>query len=312
MAPIEKIPAACYTIPMSVNNPHDRIFKEIESIRENAADFIAGTFPDDLKKNLDLSTLELDNTSYLSEDLQESFSDIVYTCRYCGTTEITISLLFEHKSSPAPHPHLQLLRYMLRIWENHLKNNLPLQVVVPVIFYHGTDQWIVKPLSEYFPGIEPVLMRFVPEFAYLLTDLARYEDQDIREKLFKREANRILMLLMKHVFNEQWFAEHLTDVFTPGRDFFEQADGERFLISILVYLFNTTELKSDSIIEKLSEISYKGGEIAMTTAMKLKEEGIKEGKIEDARRMLEEGLAVDLIVKCTGLPREEIEKLGKN
>ena len=38
-------------------------------------------------------------------------------------------------------------------------------------------------------------------------------------------------------------------------------------------------------------------------------EGRMEGKIETAVRMLEEGLSVELIVKVTGLPDQDIEKL---
>ena len=48
-----------------------------------------------------------------------------------------------------------------------------------------------------------------------------------------------------------------------------------------------------------------------------KKEGIKEGekkgrqeeKIEMAKKSLEEGLSIELIVKLTGLSKEEIEKL---
>ena len=55
----------------------------------------------------------------------------------------------------------------------------------------------------------------------------------------------------------------------------------------------------------------------MTTAERLRkegreegrEEGQKEAKLENARRMLEEGLDVKLIRKITGLSRDEVEKL---
>jgi predicted transposase/invertase (TIGR01784 family) len=47
----------------------------------------------------------------------------------------------------------------------------------------------------------------------------------------------------------------------------------------------------------------------MTTAEKLMKQGEKKAKTEDARKMLEEGLAVELIVKVTGLSRDEVEKL---
>jgi predicted transposase/invertase (TIGR01784 family) len=42
-----------------------------------------------------------------------------------------------------------------------------------------------------------------------------------------------------------------------------------------------------------------------------KEEGKKEGKLEVAKELLINGVSVDIVVKSTGFPREEIEKLAK-
>ncbi len=46
---------------MEVNNPHDKVFREIESIKENVIDLIEGTFPEELLKRLDLDSLKLVN-----------------------------------------------------------------------------------------------------------------------------------------------------------------------------------------------------------------------------------------------------------
>ena len=96
---------------MDVFNPHDKFFKETFSIKENVVDFLSGTFPREILKKLDLSTLAQDNNSYIDEELKEHFSDIVYTC-FCKGKELRIALLFEHKSYVAPYPHIQLLRYL--------------------------------------------------------------------------------------------------------------------------------------------------------------------------------------------------------
>jgi predicted transposase/invertase (TIGR01784 family) len=58
-------------------------------------------------------------------------------------------------------------------------------------------------------------------------------------------------------------------------------------------------------------------EALMTTAEKLRKqgkqegklEGKREGKLESARKMIEEGLDENLIIKITGLSREEVEAL---
>ena len=58
---------------MEIFNPHDKFFKETFSIRENVIDFLTGTFPPEIFKKLDLSTLTRDNSSYIDEELKEHF-----------------------------------------------------------------------------------------------------------------------------------------------------------------------------------------------------------------------------------------------
>jgi predicted transposase/invertase (TIGR01784 family) len=118
---------------VSVPNPHDVFFKEVFSDKDNAVDFIKGVFPEELKEKLDLSTLALDNNSYVDEELKETFSDIVYNCLYQGQKYIKITLLFEHKSYVPDYPHLQLLKYMLNIWMTQEKQKEELTHIVPVI-----------------------------------------------------------------------------------------------------------------------------------------------------------------------------------
>ena len=100
---------------MEITNPHDKFFKETFSVQGNVIDFLQGTFPKEIFDKLDLSALTLDSNTYIDEELKEHFSDIVYSC-VCKNTELKIALLFEHKSYPVAYPHLQLLKYLLKIW----------------------------------------------------------------------------------------------------------------------------------------------------------------------------------------------------
>jgi predicted transposase/invertase (TIGR01784 family) len=44
-------------------------------------------------------------------------------------------------------------------------------------------------------------------------------------------------------------------------------------------------------------------------ADEIKQSGIEEGKLEDARNMLAKGIAPELVVEITGLPEERIQGL---
>jgi hypothetical protein len=51
--------------------------------------------------------------------------------------------LFEHKSFPYRFTALQLLKYMVGVWELHLKQ-FPGQIlptIIPLVIYHGIGPW---------------------------------------------------------------------------------------------------------------------------------------------------------------------------
>ncbi|KAA3636721.1 MAG: hypothetical protein DWQ02_07835, partial [Bacteroidetes bacterium] len=92
-------------------SPHDEFFKAVFSRKDIAFDFIREFLPKPLWEQLDLSKLTIANTSYVDIQLREFFSDIVYTCPSIDS-EVVITFLWEHKSSPPKYPTLQLNRYM--------------------------------------------------------------------------------------------------------------------------------------------------------------------------------------------------------
>jgi predicted transposase/invertase (TIGR01784 family) len=290
---------------VSITNPHDLFFKEVESRRENVIDLIQGTCPPDLVNNLDFSTLSPDKTSYTTEELKEYFSDLVYNCQYRGKYPIKVSLLFEHKSYKPAYPHIQVLRYMLNIWDTQIKKQQSLTPVIPVVFYHGKEKWDMRPFPDYFKGLDAFLEQYIPSFHMVLTDTSRYPDNEIRDTLFAREANKILFLLMKYIFNTGYLKDHLKDILETGREFLKSREGLEFFKSILVYLFTTTEFTVDYIVNIADTISKEGGELAMTTAMKLKEEG----KIEGILGLYEAGVKINVIARGMKMSVEEVKKI---
>lgn len=285
---------------MEIFNPHDKFFKETFSIRENVIDFLKGTFPPEIFKKLDLSTLTRDNNSYIDEELKEHFSDIVYTCS-CKDTELRISLLFEHKSYSGTCPHLQLLKYLLKIWEANMKQTERLIPVIPVILYHGKEPWKVRRFSDYFGGTDEIFCRFVPEFEYLLTDLSKYSNEEIKQEIFQKVSLEIALLIMRNILNEKELEKNLKDFLEIGRQYFEEEEGLKFLESVIRYLYSSTEIEVGKVVNIIKEISEKGGEMGTTTAAKLIEkgkiEGKLEGKIEGKIEGLKEAIEIGLELK---------------
>jgi predicted transposase/invertase (TIGR01784 family) len=122
-----------------ISNPHDRFFKETFSQPEIAADFLANHLPAPVAAVLDLdpAALELVRGSFVDRALRPHFSDLLYRVRLQDGQPVFVYLLFEHKSFADPWVAFQLLRYMVRIWEQSRRRDpqAPLVPIIPIVVY---------------------------------------------------------------------------------------------------------------------------------------------------------------------------------
>ncbi|MFB6305724.1 MAG: Rpn family recombination-promoting nuclease/putative transposase [Flavobacteriales bacterium] len=270
-------------------NPHDHFFKEAFSDRETAISLIKDTFPEELVRGIDLRTLWLENTSYTDKELKEHFADLVYSCNY-GNTRIRISLLLEHKSSPEKYPHLQLLKYMLRSWEEDIKQGEELRPVLPVIIYHGKGKWHYKRFQDHFNGIDDHLRQYMPEFDYQLTDISSYDDRTI--EAFTSGFLQISAFLLKYRQSKDHIKEHLRESlvkFINNETSRNEERIDKFIEVTVRYLLLSTELQKDEIVKIFFMVSQKTGEKAMTAGEKLIEEGMQKGKQEGMKEGMQKG-----------------------
>ncbi|MBN2436800.1 MAG: Rpn family recombination-promoting nuclease/putative transposase, partial [Spirochaetes bacterium] len=214
-------------------NEHDKLFKAIESVKENATDLIRSVFPKEIINEIDYDSLQLDNNSYVDKNLKEHYTDLVYRCKRKDHHFVTVSLLFEHKSFKPKNEYLQLLRYMVNIWSYQEKNRENLTLIVPIIFYHGKKRWKIAPLKDLINGCDEKWAQFVPDFRYLLTDVARYDDKTIKTKLYKREFNRALALIFKYISNESLLSEKLYDIMFQLKDYLDNEKDIQLIMSFL-------------------------------------------------------------------------------
>jgi len=289
-------------------NSHDRFFKELFSKKEEVSEFVSKTFPHELSENLHLETLEIDKTEYVDNKLRTSFSDIVYNCKYCKDTTVKISLLFEHKSYPESYPHLQLLGYMLKIWETQIKQKQDLTPVIPIIFYHGEKKWNKKPFADYFSGLDETLQKFIPKFDYQIIDTSDFTDEQIIQ-LFESLQLQIGILIMKNIYNEQKILQDVSKIFAGVNNLLQTEKGEQFFETIVAYLLYSTEIDTQKYVENMRTISPKAGEKFVSTAMKLEIRGKEREKRRVALNLIEKGYSNEIIIDATNLSVQEIEQL---
>ena len=291
-----------------ITDPHDTIFKTSFSDKANAIDLINGTFPKEIVENLKLETLTLESTTYIDRKLKKYYSDLVYTCKY-KESDILITLLFEHKSYLPEFPHVQLLRYILNIQEHSIANTNKLIFTLPVVFYHGKDTWKKRSFSEYFNIKDDFLLKFIPNFDYLVIDLSGYSNDDIKQKI-TGQLLKILMQIMKYSYNENILNENLEKIFKIGKLYIEEPKGRIFFKKIIRYLYEIDDnLDVDKLMEIVKENDDKAGGVIMSTATKLIEKGKITEKKEVATRLLKKGVDILIISEATNLSILEIKNL---
>jgi hypothetical protein len=146
-------------------NPHAMFFEKVFSREDVAQDFLQNYLSETIVNRLDLSTLHLENESFISNELKSSQADLLFSVRTINEQILFIYILLEHKSFIDRWVMLQLLGYIVKICERQrVINKLNrqeikkqnqvdgksknsgieteyLEPVLPVIIYHGKAEW---------------------------------------------------------------------------------------------------------------------------------------------------------------------------
>jgi hypothetical protein len=200
--------------------PHDTFFRQLLTQPQVVADFVKNYLPADVVAMLDLTQLQPEKETFVDVRLRKHFSDLLYSVPLKSGGKVFLYLLFEHKSQPDKQARLQLLRYMVRIWEQEWRKRRQLSPIVPILFYHGQETWSYP--VEFADLVEPpeALKRFTPHFRHLLTDLSAYSDEQVVGEVWLR----VSLLVLKHIFDQNLGATIATD---SGADARSDATGER-------------------------------------------------------------------------------------
>ena len=203
---------------------------------------------------------------------------------------------------------------MLPIWEYDFDMYRELRPILPIIFYHGKQKWEVKPFEQYFGGgtLPSELLRFLPRFEYLLTDLSQYEEVEVR-RMFGLLELQAGVLLMQKIFDEG-LLEALGRIYAGLERWLEGEGGSFFKSSLLYLCYSKQEIGIEEIIERISKISKEGGDMAMTIAERLRTEGRTEGmEIKERKlilKMLRSGiLTVSQIAELAEVSEEYVRRL---
>ena len=98
---------------------HDAVFKTFFSDVAIVKKYLEHYTPPAIHQGIDFGVLRKSDTAFVSGRFGVSFSDVVYETQLKSGIAARLLFLFEHKSYVPSQPiYLQLLDYLLQIWED--------------------------------------------------------------------------------------------------------------------------------------------------------------------------------------------------
>ena len=286
---------------------HDMLFKKVFSIKKNMQAFLRNCLPPELSKIINYSSLKIDSMSYISPQFKEGFSDVIARTRIKtknrGICPLDLYILVEHKSYLEVAIFIQLLRYMLAMWQEDIDNKHPLRLILPVVFYHGKPKWTL-PLSfvDQF-DVDDELKKYLLDFQYILFDTAGIDIWDELNREMKQNVPFFSSIaLMKSVQKKD--EENIIRLFRLWSE-----TGFKTINPFIEYIVQTRKIEREKLKTMLEESKIDGGAIMETLYKEIEREGMQKGMQKVARNAFEKGLPDDTIADLTGFSMREIKKI---
>jgi predicted transposase YdaD len=162
---------------------HDPGYKRLFSHPQAVEDLFRGFLREDWVEQLDLSTLERVGSSFISGDLRERRSDVIWKVRWRGQARAGVYLyvLLELQSTSYAFMAVRLLTYVGLLLEEiiHREKLRPgdrLPAILPLVFYNGKRPWLAPlDLASLFEEMPASLRRYLPRLRYLVLDENRLD-----------------------------------------------------------------------------------------------------------------------------------------
>jgi predicted transposase/invertase (TIGR01784 family) len=276
--------------PGSVHN--DLFLASFENVRDAAAE-LRSSLPKALAELVQWETLKPASGSFIDESVRWSHSDKLYEVRYRGEDAL-VYVLWEHKSEVDKWTLLQLLRYMVRIWEKCLAQKpapSKLPPIIPVIIHHSETGWTA---TTSFQGLfdealmaDAVLRRMTPQFEAAIDDISHVSDAELRSRGLSPKS-LLSIVFMRDGRREGRIPAMLECWADQFHELRGSPDWERVVCQLFSYVIRVAQnLERSALESKVRQVIPEAEELVMTLAEQL----IQQGRAQGITQGLAQGLA---------------------
>ena len=299
-----------------INNEHDKIFRTVLDKKTDVSKFLNKFL------GLKIKTEELEkyNSSYIDPKFKNKEADIVYRIK-----DKNIFLLIEHQTKIDKKMPIRLLEYSAAIIESAIEDTKykPKPRVIPIVLYTGKTKWKIEnetiEKQQFFKEVKLI------DGEFNLIDINDFS----KKELLEDDIFITKMMLVEKCKDEIEMVQALEKIENKIKE--EDKSTFRRIVKEIWSLRIGTE-NANKILEKIEE-----GRGNMMAVMEMllaenekyinigRQEGMKKGRLEGrqegrleggkqkikeiVQKMLAENFTKEMIMKITGLKKEEIEEI---
>ena len=121
-----------------IHHPHDSLFKKAFQNQEVAIDFLKNRLPSKILADIDLSTVALEDTTFIASDLSAKYSDLVLSASVKGEKGYIYTLI-ELQTQNDEAMVLRLLEYNVGLMRKHVEGekDKKLPTIINIVLYAG-------------------------------------------------------------------------------------------------------------------------------------------------------------------------------
>ncbi|MDO5575674.1 MAG: Rpn family recombination-promoting nuclease/putative transposase [Fibrobacter sp.] len=292
---------------------HDKWYTRIFSDPKIVEDLLRSFVTEDFVKDLDFTSLKKLNGKFVPVSGNSRHADIVYEIKSHGISTF-IYIFLEFQSTVDYNMAMRMARYMLEFYqENEVKCDSLYCPPFAILIYSGNAKWTASDsLRDLF--IKSVVPnKYIPDFHYFKIAINEIPKRDL-----VRIRSAVSTIFYVENSTPEEIACNYSELFSLFRSIIEKdPDAVRVVDAIVERIYKTQKIEDkapviksiDDLVEAESMWEMAVKEYQQKIKAQGKLEGIEQGKIEDAQKMLKMGLPIEQIAQITGFDKEKIERL---
>ena len=282
--------------------------------------------PRKLARRIDWTSLTLVSGSFIDPEFAATSSDLLFTAKIDGQPAF-LYILFEHQNQEDPLIGLRLLTYMVRIWNDYLRDNpgaTKLPPILPLVLAQDNKPW--KNSTRFadlidIPEGAGEMKKHIPDFEFQLVELFRMPFEKILGTpmgiltLRALKAEKLQALLHDLVWDESLLIQLPPFSFEMLMRYILDRDLDKPAFRRRLKTLRNPKL-SKNAMSLAEQFRQEGREETRSLAEQFRQEGIRKGRQEGHQEGLifskQQDILEALEIRFQRVPeglREEIETI---